>query len=545
LKLLDCTLRDGGYYNEWDFDFSLVKKYLQSMAKAKIDFVELGLRQFKQKKYLGAFAYTPESLLDLLELPNGPSYGVMVDAKTILNSDTSIEEAVESLFADSSKSKISLVRIAAHPFEVPESKSIVTKLNNLGYIVGLNIMQISTLNASKISELSNLVNSWEIKPDVLYFADSLGNLEPDDISQIIDSINIGWKGPLGFHAHNNQGMALQNAKKCLNKNVEWLDATMTGMGRGAGNLTMEDVFLNILPKSNPSYSQAIFELANSDFKHLQSRYQYGPNLLYRIGAKHSIHPTYIQTLLSDPGVYENTHLEIINRIANLTEPNKFNTSSYEMCVGLNKKHATESSEINPSKMNSNIHELKKGKDFLIIGSGESVENIKELIPLLVKDNNLATIAVNYQSSVSTPTDFLCATPNNNLLAENKNYFLYSDTIVTPENCHESSGGNKLFANAKSILYFDYCLGDEFLFAKSGLVSKYDLSAAYSIAVAICMGARKIYCVGFDGYPHEDIRYLQMVEIIKFFQDQHGEDNLISLTKTRYPMPNESIFGYLS
>jgi len=373
----------------------------------------------------------------------------------------------------------------------------------------------------------------------------LGNLEPDDISLIIDSINTGWKGPVGFHAHNNQGMALQNAKKCLSKNVEWLDATITGMGRGAGNLSMEDIFLNILSDSNPSHSQAIFELANSDFKHLQSRYQYGPNLLYRIGAKHSIHPTYIQTLLSDPGVYENTHLEIINRIANLTEPNKFSTSSYEMCVGINKKHPVKSSKINPSEMNSNICELKKGMDFLIIGSGESVKNIKEFIPLIVKDNNLVTIAVNYQSSKTTPTDFLCATPNNNLLADNQNYYLYSNTIITPESCHESSEGNKLFANADSILYFDYCLGDEFLFAKSGLVSKYDLSAAYSIAVAICMGARNIYFIGFDGYPHEDIRYLQMVEIIKFFQDLHGKDNLISLTKTRYPMPNESIFGYLS
>jgi len=60
-----------------------------------------------------------------------------------------------------------------------------------------------------------------------------------------------------------------------------------------------------------------------------------------------------------------------------------------------------------------------------------------------------------------------------------------------------------------------------------------------------MGARRIFCIGFDGYSLEDSRYLQMVEIIKFFQGQHGTENIISLTKTKYPMPNESIFSYLS
>ncbi len=543
MKLLDCTLRDGGYYNEWDFDFSLVNKYLISMSKANVDFVELGLRQFKQTKYLGAFAYTPESLLNSLDLPDGPKYGVMLDAKTIINSKLSTIEAVGKLFTNSNTSKISLVRVAAHPYEVRESESIVEALNNLGYIVGLNIMQISTLESSKIEELSNEVSSWKIKPEVLYFADSLGNLEPDDISKIIDNMELGWSGPLGFHAHNNQGIALQNAKKCLSKNVEWLDATITGMGRGAGNLSMEDVFLNISSDSQSIHSQAIFELANSDFKNLQTKYQYGPNLLYRIAAKHAIHPTFIQTMLSDPGVDTNTHLEIIKRISKLDEPNKFSSESYEICVGVNNLNSNEKKILH--SFNSNIHELNKDKDFLIVGSGKSVKNINELIPILVKERNLVTIAVNYQSSQLTPTDFLCATPNNNLLAENENYNLYSNIIIAPQHFIESQEEKKLFAKADSILHFDYCLGDHFSLSESGLISKYDLSAAYSLAAAISMGAKKIFCIGFDGYSLDDSRYLQMVEILKFFQDHHGEDNIISLTKTKYPMLNESIFGYIS
>ena len=118
MKLLDCTLRDGGYYNNWDFDFNLVSRYLSVMSEAKIDYVELGLRQFKQSSYLGAFAYTPESLLNSLDLPDGPVYGVMIDAKTILEAETSIDESIDKLFVPFTQSKLGLIRIAAHPHEL-------------------------------------------------------------------------------------------------------------------------------------------------------------------------------------------------------------------------------------------------------------------------------------------------------------------------------------------------------------------------------------------------------------------------------------------
>ncbi len=80
-KILDCTLRDGGYYNNWDFKKDLVKEYLEAMAVSKTDFIELGLRQFKNESFLGAHAYTTNDYLKRLDLPKGPKYGVMVDAK--------------------------------------------------------------------------------------------------------------------------------------------------------------------------------------------------------------------------------------------------------------------------------------------------------------------------------------------------------------------------------------------------------------------------------------------------------------------------------
>lgn len=94
VKVLDCTLRDGGYYNNWDFDKEVVDSYLKAVADANVDFVELGLRNFEQSGFHGAFAYTTEDYINAMDLPEGPVYGVMVDAKTILSSALSIDNAV-------------------------------------------------------------------------------------------------------------------------------------------------------------------------------------------------------------------------------------------------------------------------------------------------------------------------------------------------------------------------------------------------------------------------------------------------------------------
>jgi 4-hydroxy 2-oxovalerate aldolase len=120
MKVLDCTLRDGGYYNNWDFPSDVVQAYLKAVAEAKIDYVELGLRDFPKDDFLGAYAYTTEAYLNAIELPLGPVYGVMVNAKTILSSSLTIIEAIDLLFVSASASKISLVRIAAHFSEVEQ-----------------------------------------------------------------------------------------------------------------------------------------------------------------------------------------------------------------------------------------------------------------------------------------------------------------------------------------------------------------------------------------------------------------------------------------
>ena len=209
IKMLDCTLRDGGYYNNWDFNPSIVREYLNAMADAKVDFVELGLRQFKNESFLGAHAYTTSEFLNRLDLPDGPTYGVMIDAKTILSEEGSQSENIDKLFFDAVDEKIKLVRIAAHHAEVLHCKSIVEHLKSKGYIVGLNIMQISVCDNELIRDFGKEIQEWGCL-DVLYFADSLGSMLSKDITRVYSNITKHWTGDVGFHSHNNLGQGIAN-----------------------------------------------------------------------------------------------------------------------------------------------------------------------------------------------------------------------------------------------------------------------------------------------------------------------------------------------
>ena len=100
-------------------------------------------------------------------------------------------------------------------------------------------MQISEIKKNKIKHISNHIN--RIKPDVLYLADSLGSMNKKNIVILYKDFKKYWKGPMGVHAHDNLNNALQNSLALKKNGIEWIDSTITGMGRGPGNTKSEEI----------------------------------------------------------------------------------------------------------------------------------------------------------------------------------------------------------------------------------------------------------------------------------------------------------------
>ena len=84
IKILDCTLRDGGYYNKWDFEQDTVSRYLKAVRASLVDVVELGFRSLPKNTFMGPFAYTTDEFINQLDLPEGPIYGVMINGSEFI-----------------------------------------------------------------------------------------------------------------------------------------------------------------------------------------------------------------------------------------------------------------------------------------------------------------------------------------------------------------------------------------------------------------------------------------------------------------------------
>ncbi len=534
MNILDCTLRDGGYYNKWDFESDVVKAYLKAMASAKIDYVELGLRNFAKSGFLGAYAYTTEKYLNRMDLPHGPIYGVMVDAKTVLSSKLSVDDAVATLFVSAAESKLSLVRIAAHFHEVESCGEIVKALKKLGYIVGFNLMQSGGKASEVITEKAKIASSWDCL-DVLYFADSLGNMDVNEVKRIIGAIRKEWSGELGIHTHNNMAKALDNSLAAKELGVNWIDATVTGMGRGAGNAQTENL-LAILSQNTDKYiASYVYELVLRHFEKMQKRHGWGSNLMYFLGAQHNVHPTYIQNLLSD------THFgteEIIGAIEYLKDLES--SSSYDI---KNYKKATSFLTVKTQVSGStSLNGIAKGKEVLILANGPSLTKYLNDIKAYIVERKPIVIAINICDVMSPEfIDYYCVSRNTKFLSEREKYNKLKKPLILP--LHRFT--NEEIKTLECLELYDFGMTVEsgaLELHSSSCVAPYDVTTAYALCVGYNTEASQVSVVGFDGYNYQDERQLEMVEILTLFKNLSKDVKLVSLTPSTYPIAQESLYA---
>ncbi|WP_405607757.1 aldolase catalytic domain-containing protein [Polaribacter sp. Asnod1-A03] len=279
MKLLDCTLRDGGYYTNWDFDEALVAEYAAAMEALPIDYVEVGYRSMAMKGYLGEYFYCPEYVLKRLKslMPN-KKLVIILNEKDIRSSH--IDEGL----LDPCKPYVTMVRMAIDPKNMVRAIELAKTVKAAGFEVAFNVMYMSNWKLDP-SFLDALVGVDDVI-DYFYMVDSYGGVLPQDVKDTIALVRSKTNVPIGFHGHDNLEMALINTITAKEAGCEILDATITGMGRGAGNLKTE-LLLTYL-ESAENMPIAYNELSNvvSEFEEMRKHYQWGTSLPYMFsGAK--------------------------------------------------------------------------------------------------------------------------------------------------------------------------------------------------------------------------------------------------------------------
>ena len=538
MDILDCTLRDGGYYNNWDFGEEVVESYLEAMVAAGVGMIELGLRNYPSEGFKGAFYYTTDEYIDELEPPTGPEYGVMVDAKTFLGVRKTIKECVNELFNPKGLSQICFVRVACHFHEVARAREIVLELSDLGYKVFVNLMQITLRSDNEVLELSRSLGNW-VELEGVYFADSLGNMTPLEVKRTIGLLRKHWKGGLGIHTHNNMGLAISNSLEAIDQGVSYIDATITGMGRGAGNAETEILMAELQARGFVKYKvAAVVGVVLKYFQPLRDILGWGPSLHYYMAARYNVHPTYVQRILTDNHFGLNEKIASIDFITELEGCTTFQESrlarltgpSVDSREGMRKKNGRELSTINCDGC----------KAALLIGSGDGAKRHYKAVRRFVEKTNYKVFKINGDVEVIVDLiDTYIVSHNMRNVDYNSSLSKSSASIIAPVS--RLSDLELLQLEGRDVVdYRVEVTRNNFLASKMGCEIPFDLASAYALAALITIGFEDIYLVGFDGY--DDERQKEMSEVFHLMQKEYSDIKLTALTPTKYPVREESIYA---
>lgn len=528
--ILDCTLRDGGYYNNWDFDRSLVESYLSAMASSHIGVVEIGFRMTPRSGFHGPYAFCKDTFLASLSIPAGIKVAVMVNASDILSGQHDALEAISHLFSASDDSPVDLVRVACHGHEVSPALPICDWLHRKGYSVALNIMQASDKTDAQLNEYAKSAAQHNI--DILYLADSFGSMTPDDISRSIDCIKNHWDGPVGVHTHDNMGLALQNTLTAMQSGATWADCTVLGMGRGPGNtktelLVIESGFHGTLTGKLSD----LFSLAENRFKPMQSQFKWGPNPYYYLAGKHSIHPTFVQKMLADTRFGGTEVIAVIDHLREVGGK-RFDASALD--TGRQIYKSSTSGDWAPSSS-------MQGRTVLLIGPGPNVHRHLSALTEFINVHRPFVMALNLHLSVDeTLIDVRVASHPYRILADADLYTRFRQPIIMPK-----AQVNELFSlNIRNEQVFDFGLtveADTFSFEKTRATTPNTLVAAYGLAICASGKARNILLAGFDGFPAGDPRADEMNSTLSLFSENPSAPPVTAITQTSYNVPIESVY----
>ena len=361
-EIIDCTLRDGGYYNNWNFSKKLIDEYLFTLSKTKINNIEIGFLTIPYDSTKGITANCDKSFFNTIKIPNSMNIGIMINATDFLT-DKLNDKEIFNILDNIPKSKVKFIRIACHFKHLFKIKKYFKFLKKSGFKMFLNIMQISDIPDGDIKKVCK---DYKKLADVIYFADSFGSLNDKQFKTIIKKFKKNTEVELGIHAHDNMGKALSNTISAYKNSVYWLDSTLVGMGRGPGNTKTENLVKFIFGAKNSTTIQISKIIPK--FKLLKNIYNWGTNKFYWLAGKHKIHPTYIQMLLSDNRYKEFDFKKIILNLKKF-DARKFNPNTLFLAMNFFQKKDIK-------KIIFEKNKISFKKDVVIFGNGKTLKDKK-------------------------------------------------------------------------------------------------------------------------------------------------------------------------
>lgn len=462
ITLLDCSLRDGGYYNNWDFEESFVAHYREKIKHLPINYIEIGYRNLIQKEYRGKYFYCPLPILD--------QWAEFSDQLVLMLDEinTPIEEVDAMIQPCIGKAK--MFRIATKPNRISQGIALAKKIKNAGFEVGLNVMYLSEWD--QYDDFFDQFKGIENHIDYLYMADSFGAVLPDYIVKTVKKLKSITSVKLGYHGHNNLEMGLINALKAIEHGVEIIDASITGMGRGAGNLKTELLLTYLAAEKLKEVNFEHLDALVNQFEALQATYQWGNNLAYMVSGANSIPQKEVMNLIT------RRYYSIDNAI------------KYLGFKSVNKTTKHVFPKLKAKKSDSSI---------LIIGGGPSTLKHLDAIKSFIHQNKGIILLFSSARHIASFSEFkdtytILVGAEGKRLEENIPNGNFTNHYILPPPPHKITPyvPEELIENCVELT--------DTIFSKENC----DAHLAVTLQAGIELGGKEVFLIGFDGYTATEL-----------------------------------------
>lgn len=460
MKILDCTLRDGGYYTNWDFSQALVASYIKAMNELPIDYLEVGYRNNPSKEYLGRFGYTPVSVLKHLRDTCTKKLVVMLNEKSTRPSD--LEYLLKPI-----QGLAEMVRIAIDPKNIDRAIVLAKAVKSRGFEVGFNVMYMSKWAEMdgflpKLKEINGVA-------DLFCMVDSFGGITPYEVKSILAKVHECIDVPIGFHGHNNLQLGLVNTLTAIDNGIDYVDATITGMGRGAGNLEMELLLTYLNKHQGLDVNFNVLGDVITAFTPLKEKYGWGTNLPYMLSGANNI-----------------PQKEVMEWVTNRV----YSFNSIVRALDNRKNHAEDNARFPLLKV---IH---KFDCIVVVGGGNSAVEHKEAIKafILLHPNTAIVFATARQAQAYIELDvpkYYCLVGNEgHRLTQNIGADKFTGTCILPP-----------YPRTMGTEVPDFAKKSTFELKQIDFVKQYrDSVTTIALQLAMELTDKEIYVVGYDGYP---------------------------------------------
>ena len=494
--LLDCTLRDGGYLNDWNFGHDNLVSVFERIVDAGVDFIEVGFlderRQFDINRSIMPDTDSVYKIYGHLNKKHTRVIG-MIDYGTC-----SIEH-----IKPASESYLDGIRVIFKKHLRKEALSFCKQLKDLGYIVFAQLVSVTSYSDEEMMDLIALANN--VDPFAVSMVDTYGLMHQDNLMHYFGLLNqyLHKDISIGYHAHNNFQMGYANCIAMLSNEVErdlLVDGSIYGMGKSAGNAPLELIIMHMNKKLGKNYDiNQVLEAIDSNISQFYKPASWGYNMYFYLAASNDCHPNYVGYLMDK----KTLSIKSINEILSKLEGEKKLLYDKKYIEDLYVEY--QSKEINDEAAYKALENELAGKKILLIGPGKTAVTQKEKIDEYIKNNDPKVISINYISAEK---------PDYIFLTNSKRYVQMATKLSYSEH-RIISTSNVTGVDANS---FDYTVNYGNLIDPNTDII--DNSLAMAIKMLMRIGCKEVRLAGFDGYSVDESNFVDDIMEYDFVKQKH-------------------------